>query len=180
MNSLYTFASTETAQKADLFGVLGIDWKLLILQAVAFLIMLWALKKFAYPPLNRALDERQKTIEASLKAAKEAETKAEKSHEQIEKLLSDARSQASDVMATAKTEAASIVEAAEEKAKVKAQRVLDQAHEQVQQDIAAARKTLRRDTIDLVALATEKVVKQKVNKAEDSRLIKKTVEEIEV
>jgi F-type H+-transporting ATPase subunit b len=180
MNSLYTFASTETAEKADLFGVLGIDWRLLILQTIAFLIMFWVLKKFAYPPLTKALDERQKTIEESLKAAKEAESKAEKSQEDIEKLLADARSQASDIIATAKTEATAAIEGAETKAKTKAQRVLDQAHEQVQQDIAAARKALRKDTIDLVALATEKVVREKINSSEDKKLVKKTVEEIEV
>lgn len=180
MNSLYTFASTETAEKADLFGVLGIDWRMLILQTIAFLIMFWVLKKFAYPPLTRALDERQKTIEAGLQAAKDAETKAEKSQAEIEKLLTDARAQASDIMATAKNEASSTVEAAEEKARIKAQRVLDQAHEQVQQDIAAARKALRKDTIDLVALATEKVVREKITSAEDQKLVKKSVEEIEV
>ncbi len=181
MNSLKIFASsTETAEKADLFGVLGLDWRLLILQAIAFLLMLWILKKFAYPPLTKALDERQATIEESLKAAKDAETKAEKSQEEeIEKMLAEARSQASDIMSTAKTEATSAIEAAEQKAKTKAQRVLDQAHEQVQQDIAAARKALRKDTIDLVALATEKVVKQKVTSSEDTKLIKRAVEEAE-
>lgn len=180
MNSLKIFASsTETAEKADLFGVLGLDWRLLILQAIAFLLMLWILKKYAYPPLTKALDERQATIQESLKAAKEAETKAEKSQEEIEKMLAEARSQASDIMSTAKTEATSAIEAAEQKAKTKAQRVLDQAHEQVQQDIAAARKALRKDTIDLVALATEKVVKQKVTSSEDTKLIKRAVEEAE-
>lgn len=180
MNSLYIFASTETAEKADLFGVLGIDWRLLILQTIAFLIMFWVLKKFAYPPLTKALDERQKTIQAGLQAAKDAETKAEKSQAEIEKLLVEARTQASDIMATEKNEASSTIEAAEEKAKTKAQRVLDQAHEQVQQDIAAARKALRKDTIDLVAMATEKVVREKITSSEDKKLVKKSVEEIEV
>ncbi len=180
MNSLYIFASTEPAEKADLFGVLGIDWRLLILQTIAFLIMFWVLKKFAYPPLTRALDERQSTIEAGLKAAKDAEVRAEESKDEIEKLLADARTQASEIMATAKNEATTTIETAEEKAKTKAQRVLDQAHEQVQQDIAAARTALRKDTIDLVALATEKVVREKINSTEDKKLVKKSVEELEV
>lgn len=177
MNSLSTFAEAE---KANLFGVLGIDWKLLIIQTIAFLLMFWVLKKFAYPPLTKALDERQNTIEAGLKAAKDAETKAEKSQAEIEKLLADARAQASEIMATAKNEASTTIETAEEKAKTKAQRVLDQAHEQVQQDIAAARQALRKDTIDLVALATEKVVREKVTSSEDRKLVKKSVEELEV
>lgn len=178
----FTFLATATegsAGKTDLFAVLGIDWRLLILQAIAFLLMLWILKKFAYPPLTKALDERQKTIEESLKAAKDAETKAHETQEEIEKMLSDAREQASEIMATAKTEATATIDAAEEKAKTKAQRVLDQAHEQVSQDIAAARKALKKDTVELVALATEKIVREKASSAKDQSLIKKTLEEVE-
>ena len=44
---LTQFASAEAhaAEKADLFSSLGIDWKLLILQTVAFLILLVILRK---------------------------------------------------------------------------------------------------------------------------------------
>ncbi len=180
MEHLILFAATESpAQKPDLFGVLGIDWKLLLLQTIAFLLMLWILKRFAYPPLNRALEERQKTIESSLQAAKEAETKAEKSQAEVEKMLKEAQTQASEIVATAKTEATAAIEAAEAKARTKAQRVLDQAHEQVEQDIEAARKALRKDTIELVAMATEKVVRAKTTAGEDEKLIQNVVKEVQ-
>lgn len=181
MGTLHVFASaTEgSAENADLFGVLGIDWRLLVLQTISFLIVLWVLKRFVYPPLTRALDERQKTIEASLKAAKEAETQAEKTQAKVEKLLSDARAQASEITATAKTEASSTIEAAEAKAKAKAERLLEQAHEQMEQDVLAARSALKQDTIELVALATEKIVREKVNSKQDTVLIEKTVKEAE-
>lgn len=174
---LYMIASSEKATDPGLFGALGIDWKLLILQGIAFLLMLWVLKKFVYPPLTRALDERQKTVEEGLKAAKEAEAKAEATQEEVEKLLHTARKEASAIVATAKAEATASVEAAEEKAKTRAKRITDQAHEQVEQDIAAARKTLRQDTIELVALATEKVVQEKLNKTTDTKVIEAVLKE---
>ena len=51
---LTQFASAEAhaAEKADLFSSLGIDWKLLILQTVAFLILLVIIRKWVYPPLE--------------------------------------------------------------------------------------------------------------------------------
>ena len=61
MDYLITFASAEaTEAKQDLFSSIGIDWKLLILQTIAFLILLWFLKKFVYPSLVAMLDKREK------------------------------------------------------------------------------------------------------------------------
>jgi F-type H+-transporting ATPase subunit b len=176
--TLIQFAATEAthgAEKKDLFAVLGINWKLLVLQTLAFLILVWLLKKFVYPPLLRSLDERQKTIEESVQAAKKAEEGAAKAQEDIEKRLNDARKEAGEILATAKAEAASQIEAAEAKAKIRAERMTAQAHEQLQQDIEAARKSLRKDTIELVALATEKVVQSKVNTATDQKIIETAI-----
>ena len=167
--------TAHTAEKKDLFAVLGINWKLLVLQTLAFLILVWLLKKFVYPPLLRSLDERQKTIEESVQAAKKAEEGAAKAQEDIEKRLNDARKEAGEILTTAKAEAAAQIEAAEAKAKVRAERMTAQAHEQLQQDIEAARKALRKDTIELVALATEKVVRSKVSAKNDQKIIETAV-----
>lgn len=175
MAPLTTFASAE---KSDLFGVLGIDLKLLILQSIAFLIMLWVLKKFVYPPLTRALDERQKTVEEGLRAAKEAEENAAKSQAEIEKILATARKEANGIIATAKSEAVASIEAAEAKAKTKAQRIVEQAHEQLDQDVREARKTLRKDTVELVTLATEKVLAAKLDAVQDAKLVETAIKEM--
>ena len=76
MNYLTQFANSETAEKADLFSSIGIDWKLLVLQTIAFLILLWFLKKFVYPSLVAMLDKREKMIEESVRAARVAEKNA--------------------------------------------------------------------------------------------------------
>lgn len=174
---LVQFAATKTAEKQDIFSSLGIDWMLLLFQLVGFLILLAILRKFVYPFLVRAVDERQEKIEAGIKAAKEAETKAEATQEEVEKLLGKARKEASDIIATAKAEATASVEAAEDKAKARAKRIADQAREQIEQDIAAARQTLRQDTVDLVALATEKVVRKKLDASADKKTIETAIKE---
>ena len=60
---LTQFAAAEAhAEKADLFGSLGIDWKLLVLQTIAFLILLAILRKFVYPPLVAMLPRVDRSI----------------------------------------------------------------------------------------------------------------------
>ena len=69
------FGSTAT-ENSDLFGSLGINWTLLGLQTLAFVILLLILKKFVYPPLVAMLDKRDEAVKASADAAMEAEKHA--------------------------------------------------------------------------------------------------------
>ncbi len=176
MEYLTQFASTEAAG-GDIFSTLGIDWRLLILQIVAFLILVWALGKFVYPWLMKNVDERQAKIEESVKAAEAAEKKAESAQEDIAKLLKEARAEAKDIVTTAKSEAAAMVADAEGKAKTRAEKIVQDAHDQLEKDVIAARKTLHNDTIELVALATEKIVGKTVSDSVDKKIIAAAVKE---
>lgn len=177
MDTLTQFASTEAAG-GDIFSTLGIDWRLLILQIIAFIILVWILGKFVYPWLMKSVDERQAKIEESVKAAQDAEAKAESAQEDIAAMLKEARKEAKEIVATAKDEALAMVEASEGKAKSRAEKIVADAHDQLQKDVIAARKALHNDTIELVALATEKVVGKTVNDSVDKKIITAAVKEL--
>lgn len=153
-----TLAVETTEAQADIFTSLGIDWRLLILQIVAFIILVVLLGKFVYPWLMKQVDERQANIEAAAKAATQAQKATEHNKEAIAKLLSDARKEAADIVSTAKLESAELLANAEQKAQKTGEHITNQAREQLQKDVEAARKALYNDTIALVAAATEKVV----------------------
>jgi len=175
---LFTRQFAETAEaNADLFSTLGVDWRLLILQVIAFLILVFLLGKFVYPWLMKSVDERQANIEEAAKAATEAKKAAADNKEQVAALLAEARKEAAEIVGTAKLESAEIVANSETKAKKSAEHIVSEAHEQVEKDIAAARKTLYNDTLDLVALATEKVVSKDLTAAIDQKEIARAVKE---
>jgi F-type H+-transporting ATPase subunit b len=174
----HTFASAEAASHSEgLFGVLGIDWRTLLLQLVAFIILVWILSKFVYPPLVKAIDKREKAIADSVAAATEAEAKAEQAQKEISKLLADARSEATEIVDRASTEAANMVKTAEDKAKVQAERIVADARTQLDADIIKARKALKADAVALIAAATEKVVGEKLDASKDTARIKQVIEE---
>jgi F-type H+-transporting ATPase subunit b len=177
MQTLTVFAEAAGHEKPGFFEALGIDWKLLVLQTIAFLVLLWFLAKFVYPPLTKMLDKREADIEAGVHAAQAAEKKAEEAQAAVEKLLKKARTDASDIVSTAKEEANATVEAAGAKAKTRADRIVAEAQEQIDKDVLAARKVLRDETLDLVAMATEKVVGKTVNAKVDQGVIADAVKE---
>jgi len=164
-------AATEAGHSDGLFGALGIDWRLLILQIIAFAVLVWFLGKFVYPFLVRAIDKREAAIEESVQAAREAEEKAEKSQSEIDKLLKEARSEATGIIELAHKDAAQQVKDAEDRAKQRAEQIVSEAREQLGRDIIKARKELRADTVELVAQATQQIVKEKVDAKKDKALI---------
>jgi F-type H+-transporting ATPase subunit b len=178
MNLLAQFANAETAAPSgDVFSALGIDWKMLVFHFVAFVVLVWLLGKFVYPSLMKAVDKRQADNESSAKAADNAREQADKTKEEVEKLLAEAKRDAKDILATAKEEATATVEAANDKAKTRAEHIVAEAHEELQKDIVAARKTLHNETLELVAMATEKVVGKSMNAKLDKDVISAAVKE---
>ena len=166
------------ASQTNLVDALGIDWKTLILQIVAFLILVWLLGKFAYPWLIKSVDDRQANIEAVNKAAEEAKTSAIHTEQQVEKLLEKARLEARDIMATARLESESVLSGAEEKAKKRSDQIIADAQVEIQKEVVAAKTALHNETVDLVALATEKIIGSRMSPKLDESIIKETLEKV--
>lgn len=176
MTILTQFAETS-AESNGILGALGIDWKMLIFQIIAFIILVWFCGKYIYPIFMKTIDARQDAIEAGTKAAVEAEKKAAEAKAEIAKLMKQARADASEIVVTAKEEATAALEAAEAKSKNQAERIVAEAHAQLDKDIVAAKKMLHNETLELVALATEKVVGKTVTAKVDSGVIASAVKE---
>jgi F-type H+-transporting ATPase subunit b len=165
------------AAKSNIFTSLGIDWQMLILQIVAFLLLVFALGKWVYPWLMKSVDDRQAAIEEANNSAEEAKKAAEQAEEKMEELLADARKQAADIVATARLESADVVSAAQTKAQTSADHIISEAHAQLEKDITTAQKMLHDQTLELVSLATEKVVGKVNSKTFDNGLIAEVLKE---
>ena len=176
-NLTYMANAAAKTENADLFASLGIDWKMLVLQAVAFLILLWVLNKYVFPVLMKTIDEREKKIEESQKAAAQASKDAQKAQAEMQAMLKDARKEADGIVATAKEQANKMASDADKKAKDRAEQIVKTAHDDIAKEVANAKKTLHNETIELVALATEKVTNKKVSASVDDSLISEALKE---
>lgn len=174
---LTLFASADSEASAGVFGMLGIDWKILVLQVIAFGLLVFILAKWIYPPILAMLDRRDKLINDSVKAAREATEKSEKAAEEIAAQLKTARDEANDIVAAAREQSTQMLLDSEKDAERRAEALVAAAKSQLDRDVEAARKVLRDETASLVALATEKVIDDKVDSATDEKLIQKAIKE---
>jgi F-type H+-transporting ATPase subunit b len=179
MHDVLILASTAATSEhsSGLFQALGIDLKLLVTQAIAFLILVFILGKFVYPPLMKAVDNRRDQIEAGLKEAKEAEEALAKAEAKVVDLLADARKEADGILTRTHQETSAMIAEAEAKAKDRAEQIVKDAHAQLETDISKARQVLKQETIKLVAQATEKIVGEKLDTTKDAGLITKSLQE---
>jgi F-type H+-transporting ATPase subunit b len=166
----------EEIESGDIFSSLGIDWQMLGLQMLAFVILVIILAKFIYPQISAMLDRRDKVINDAIKAAQDSEAKAAKSEAETAKALAQARQEASEIVDTAKQESTDILTKAETEATKRAFNIVASARADLDKEVEAARRTLRSETLDLVATATEKIASVKLG-ANDEKIVSKALKE---
>jgi F-type H+-transporting ATPase subunit b len=178
MHLWYALSDTTSTGIPGLLTALGINWRSLILNALAFLITMAVLAKYVYPILVRALDNKQDELEAATRLEQRAKKELEAAQAEIEKMITKAHHSADDIISTAKTEADELTQASNRKAAAQAKRIVDEAHEQLGHDIRQARESLKADTARLVASATEILLDEKLNGASDAHLISRSLERV--
>ena len=145
----------------ELFSAFGVNWSLLIAQAVNFGIVLVALWYFLYKPVLATLAKRQAMVAKSVEDAN-----------QVAELFAQADSEAESRVKAADTEAEEIVRAAREAAGTEKARLLKEAEERAAlvakdaeahaaESIAKARRESEQDIARLAVLAAEKVLKER-------------------
>lgn len=177
-SSIFTSFAAEEAS-GDIMSALGIDWKLLLMQLVAFLLLVWALNKWVFPIFFKIVDKRQAQIDESNRAAVEASKHAEQAQAETEKLLKKAREEAKDIVATAREEAVNLMSDAEAKSKQQAEHLVADAKDQIAKEVVAAKRALHNETVDLVVAATGKVLDGAVTAAVDKAVVTRALKEAE-
>lgn len=160
-----------STSQPTIFEALGLNWKLLVEQGIAFLILVWILGKFVYPVLIKAIDARRDQIEAGMKEAQASQEALENAEQKVADMIAEARKDADDLLARSHQEAGAVIADAEAKAKDRAAQIVNDARMQLEADVAKARRTLKAETVQLVAAATEHIVHEKIDGKKDAGLI---------
>ena len=144
-----------------LFAAFGIDWRLLLIQAINFALLLSALTYFLYRPVLKIIDDRQKKIAEGVRTAELAQKKLQDATAEGEQIVGGAARDAEGLVATARARAeergAEIVKLAE----VRAQATLKDATERAEESKRAALKESEREIARAAMLAAEKVLRGK-------------------
>ena len=150
----------------------------LIVQIITFLLGSFAIWKMYLAPLRQHLDERKAGIAKDLANADAARAEAEK----LRGELVAERSRMADELKKAKDDAkADVAKLREEllaRAKQDQEALLKNGRAQIQAETADAIAAIREEAANLVVLATEKLLEQKMNGKADEALAQKLVKAV--
>ncbi len=171
-----TFASTAAeAEEKSGIAVLGIDPKVILLQAGTFLLLFFILKKFALENIVKTLEQRRKTIDKGVELGLSMQAQKREFDEDLKKLHHQARAQADKIIAEAHQEAGTIIKDGEAAAAKKVDSMLADAQARIDREITSAREGLRNEMLALVSEATEVILEEKIDAQKDKGLIERAL-----
>jgi F-type H+-transporting ATPase subunit b len=171
-------ANTKTVYKMDLlipsFGL--IIWTLL-----AFLIVIFILKKYAWKPILHSLMERENTIADSLATAERVKAEMAQFRSENEALLAKAREERGQMLKEARDIKDRIISEAKDQAKVEANKIITDAQAAIQQQKMAALTDVKNQVGQLVIEVSQKVLRRELgNKAEQENYIRTLTNEVKL
>jgi F-type H+-transporting ATPase subunit b len=148
---------------------------LMIWTIICFLIALYVLKRFAFGPIQKMIDERREQIRRSIEEADNARAEARKLLEEHRSLMNEARSEAEQILAEARKTRESMEQRMREETEAERQRRLEETRREIAAETGRALEQIRSEVADLTLEATSIVVGKKLDSDRDRELISQAI-----
>jgi len=150
----------------------------LLAQTLAFAILIWLIATKVWPPLLKAIEERQQKIAEGLAAADNAQRSLAQAEEKVAEELKAARAKANEIIEQAHQRANQIVEAAKAEAIAEAARQKALAESEIAAATNRAREELRRQVSALAVAGAEKLLRREIDASAHKALLEELASEI--
>jgi F-type H+-transporting ATPase subunit b len=152
---------------------------LMIWTLIAFLITLFVLKKYAFGPIQKTIDERRERIRRSIEEAENARDEARKLLEEHRALLGQARGQAEEILAETRRVAEAQRQRVKEETEADRQRRLEETKRQIEAETQRALGLIRAEVAELTLIATQKVTGKVLEDEDHRRLIDDAIKDLD-
>jgi F-type H+-transporting ATPase subunit b len=159
--------------------MLNAEWGLIPWTLLTFGLSVFVLWKFAFGPLQRAIDERRARIQESMDAAEETRLEAQRLLDEYKQTLAEVRGEAEGILERSRAAADATKAEALAVSRAQAERVVVRAHAQIERETRAALQELKAQVAELTLLATEKVAASSLSEADQRRLIDEALADID-
>jgi len=163
------------ADSSSGIGALGISVSAFIIQLITFVLVFLLLRKFAFSPVIKLLQDRRKIIDDGVRMGEKLSKEQAKFDAKLNETMRQAREEADHIIATGHKEAREVVREAEKTAQRKADSILADAEVRITEESQRAKRALEKDIVSLVSEATEAIVGEKVDAKKDAEIIDKII-----
>lgn len=147
-------------------------------QAIWFAVFIWITMKYVWPPLLKAMQDRQKQIADGLAAAERGKQDLELAAKRAQDVIREAREQAQEIIAIAEKRGAQLVDEAKTTAKVEGERIVTAAKAEIDQEVSRAKEALRTQVAVLAVTGAEKILRREVDPRAHAELLASVAAEL--
>jgi F-type H+-transporting ATPase subunit b len=151
----------------------------LFVQIAVFVILGLVTMKFIWPPLIRAIDDRQKKIADGLAAAERGHKELQNANGEAQVIINEAREKALKIVDQANRRSGEIIEEARSTAMSEGQRLVSDARQEAALEQARARDELRQDVGRLAVAGASRLLEREIDPKAHAELIERLAREIE-
>lgn len=163
----------------EFFRALHVDFKLVIVQAAGFLIVLYLLRKYLFGIILDLLKARREEVQATYDKSERHHEEAANLKAEYEKKVLEAENEAEQKLTAAVKEAKALGTEIVENSRQEAETIKQKAQETLELERKKAAAEIRNQVVNLSMLATEKLIEQTVSKDKAEQLVDKFIEDVE-
>lgn len=163
--------TTIPAEEAGVLASLGINGKQIGIQFLNFVVVFVIVWFLILKPLTKKMEERRKLIDESLDRAKEIETNHKMSEVKFQEKLEEAKKEANAIIAGAQEEATRVQETMKQKTKDEVEALVLAAKKNIEIEKTEMQASLRKETVEIVVTAMEKVLGEKMDDKKDKKFV---------
>jgi len=150
-----------------------IFWSLL-----SFGVLLFALKKYAFPPIMEMLEEREKKISDDIKSAESLRAEAQEMKNDYEKQLKTAHEKADTIVQLATEEAKKVQDKTIQETQAKCRQIKNDAEQEIAMNRNKLFAEIRGFAAELTIASTERIIKKSLDDNDRQRLVDSSIEEV--
>ena len=157
------------------------DIGLLFWMTTCFILLLLIMKKFAWGPILRALNEREEGIQSALDQAEEARKEVSETSVKVEQMLKEGKIEREEMLKVAREEIAAYKKEEQMKIKEQTHNQLNVATAKINQQKRAAVDELKKSVAELSVEIAEKILKKELEAEENHvELINNSIKNLEI
>ena len=157
----------------EILGKIGFDSQVALANLINFLIIFFILQKFAFKPIKKIIDERQKKISEGLSNAKKAEADLIMAESRRNEIIKKAENDAGALITEAMEKGDKVILSLREKAKMEASKIMEEALRANKKEKEKMGAEFKEKSVDLIISSAETILKEKIDGAKNEEYIKK-------
>lgn len=147
-------------------------------QFITFALLIWFTMKYVWPPIIKAIHDRQARIADGLAAAERGVHELELAQHKAVEILRDAKIQAADILEQANRRAGRIIDESKDRSREEGERLIEIARMEIAQEILSAKQELREKIATIAVSGAESILQTHIDAVHDERLLNQLVTEI--